>query len=150
MRDKYKPILTKSERENHPINHLSLHFIWSVSRGRDTYGYNVVTLRTGFRREKIASTCGGGYDMKGTVLADFIKFHFADELKRLNAAEFYGLSFWNPETRKYHKFYRQGDKISLDGACGFSCIERILNKIGFSLRFIGESRNETTYTVEAI
>lgn len=147
---KYHPFLSKSERENHPISHLSLHFVWSVSRNRETYGCNIVTLRTGFNREKVASTCGSAYDMRGVVLADFIKLHFAEELKYLDSDDFYGLSFWNPEIQKCHRFYREGDIVRLDGKCGFDNMERILNKIGFSLRFIGESRSESTYMVNAI
>lgn len=150
MKSKYKQLLAKDERRKHPVNGLTLYFIWTISRGRDTYGYNIVTCREGFRREKVASTCGGGYDMKGTVLAGFIERHFPEELKRLNSDDFYGLSFWNPKTRKHHKTYRDGDTVHLDGGCGWSSMERILNKIGFYLRFISESRSEIAYIVEAI
>ena len=47
-----------------------LEFRWTTSRARDSYGYNRCTLYAG--RDKVASTCGGGYDMKGTVLGNFI------------------------------------------------------------------------------
>ena len=144
-----KYLLNKNVRMKHEINGIPIYFVWSVSKGRDTYGYNICTLREGFNRNKIASTCGGGYDMKGTVLADFIKLHFENELKRLNSKEFYGLSFWNPESKKYHKRYQQGYKICLNGACGFECMQSILNKIGFKLKLISECANEIVYVIEA-
>lgn len=42
-----------------------LEFKWSVSRARDTFGYNICSLwiHTDAGREKVASACGGGYDM---------------------------------------------------------------------------------------
>lgn len=39
------------------------------SRARDTYGYNVITLWDGKDHFK---ACGGGYDMIGTVLGDWL------------------------------------------------------------------------------
>lgn len=144
-----KYLLNKNVRMQHELNGMSLYFVWSVSRANDTYGCNICTLREGFKRNKIASTCGGGYDMKGTVLADFIKLHFENELKRLNSKEFYGLSFWNPETKKQCKRYRQGNKICLNGACGFEPMQAILDKIGFKLKFISECANEIVYVIEA-
>lgn len=144
-----KYLLNKNVRMQHEINGIPVYFVWNVSKGRDTYGYNICTLREGFKRNKIASTCGGGYDMKGTVLADFIKLHFENELKHLNSKEFYGLSFWNPETKKQCKRYRQGNKICLNGAYGFESMQAILNKIGFTLKFISECANEIVYVIEA-
>lgn len=44
---------------------------WTVSRGRDTYGYNIVTLRE--RGDVVARCNGGGYDMRGTVFADWLE-----------------------------------------------------------------------------
>lgn len=54
-----------------PVNPV-LEFKRSTSRGRNTYGYN--------NGIKVASTCGGGYDMKGTVLGDYIQQRFQAEL----------------------------------------------------------------------
>ena len=87
--------------------------------------------------------------MRGIVLADFIKLHFENELKRLNSKEFYGLSFLNPETKKHCERYQQGYKICLNGACGFESMQAILNKIGFTLTFICAYPREDAYVIEA-
>lgn len=144
-----KYLLKKNDRMKHELNGMPLYFVWSVSRGKDTYGHNICTLREGFKRIKISSTCGGGYSMCGTVLADFIKLHFNEELKKLNSEDFYGLSFWNPETKKHCKRYRQGNKICLNGVCGFESMQAILNKIGFKLKFISAYPSEDVYVIEA-
>lgn len=71
--------MSKKKREPiKPSDGLSLQLTWSTSRGADTYGYNICTLRV--HGERIASTCGGGYDMTGTVLGDFIQEAFQREL----------------------------------------------------------------------
>lgn len=87
----------------------TLEFKWSVSRGRDSYGYNICTLF--FDGEKVARCNGGGYDMKGTCLGNFIASRFADRLLKLKEKdlpkaggcrpegtrpEFYGLSYIDP------------------------------------------------------
>lgn len=58
---------------------IELQFRWGVSRGRDTYGYNICSLYAdGF---KVGSCNGGGYDMKGTVLGHFIAAAFDERLR---------------------------------------------------------------------
>ena len=64
------------------MNNKTLLFKWSISRGRDTYGYNICSLWIHERKE--ATTCGGGYDMKGTVLGEFIEKHYQDRLLKLH------------------------------------------------------------------
>jgi hypothetical protein len=54
------------------MNSTHLNISWSVSRGQDTYGYNICRLddtRTGKRYH----LNGGGYDMIGTVLGDWLE-----------------------------------------------------------------------------
>ena len=59
----------------------TLIFKWTVSRGRDTYGYNICSLFVD--GEKEASCNGGGYDMKGTVLGVWMEFEFQKLIKGL-------------------------------------------------------------------
>jgi hypothetical protein len=54
----------------------------STSKGRDTYGYNIVSLVNAYPKKRF-STCGGGYDMVGTVLADALSYYYQYELKTL-------------------------------------------------------------------
>lgn len=135
-----------------------LSFKYTTSKGRDTYGYNIVTLYA--NGEKVARTCGGGYDMRGTCLGDYIKANYIERLKLLkgntgsmdDGAGYYGLSFHYetkemPRSYKTHKEYQEGDTISLDGACGESCMVRIAEAIGLHLEPItfgpGGTRSES-------
>ncbi len=71
----------------------TLEFTWTTSKARDTYGYNIVTLYVDGK--KVSSCNGGGYDMKGTVLGNYIAETFPDRLLKLTK-EFYGLTFHDP------------------------------------------------------
>ena len=44
-------------------------FTYGVSRGRDTYGYNMVTLSS-----NTGKRCGG-YDMHGQVMGEYVQFN---------------------------------------------------------------------------
>lgn len=70
-----------------------LHFRWTTSRARDTYGYNVCTLL--IAGVKVAACNGGGYDMQGTCLGSWIEGAFIDRLRKLDKP-FYGLSWHDP------------------------------------------------------
>ncbi len=128
-----------------------LKFKYTVSKGQNTYGYNIVSLYA--NGEKVASTCGGGYDMKGTVLANYIIANFKDRLKALvsnhgsmdDGTGFYGLSFHDKITYESHKTYKEGDNIYLDGACGISAIERIAKEINLDLTSTKISKNDYGY-----
>ena len=133
----------------------NLKYKWTTSRARDSYGYNVCTLLVD--GEKVGRCNGGGYDMIGTSLAQWVETNFKNDLLKLKE-EFYGLSFHNPnwkpteETLKqeekdgfvglarYQDFYKQSSKLPTDkhtipqinGSSGVSSVERILNAIGYS------------------
>ena len=117
----------------------TLKFKYTTSRGRDSYGYNICSLWVD--GEKTASTCGGGYDMKGKALGNWIARKFQNELLKFKE-EFYGL-----------KFYKQSSNLptekhthaTLDGACGFECMTAILKNIGYSLKYVDGTTNTTTY-----
>ena len=158
-----KTLLTKQQRadfvrENWRFQTLT--FNWTTSRARDSYGYNICTLRD-FKRDKIASTCGGGYDMKGTVLGEMINKYFTHELKKLVAnsgsmdtpSGYYGLSHYNPKAkthkRRFLKRATSNTKTYVDGGCGFDSMRRILEKIGFKMQFVKETKNSKTYTLIA-
>lgn len=138
-----------------PVNPV-LEFKRSTSRGRNTYGYNIVALYV--NGVKVASTCGGGYDMKGTVLGDYIQQRFQAELMRLyerahgeyrqgtpgsycthqeDRARLYGLTAAYAKDGILHS-------MELDGACGFSSMEHILEALGYhlsSMRTHGKGRD---------
>jgi hypothetical protein len=141
-----------------------LHFKWTVSRGRDTYGYNICTLLVD--GEKVGKTCGGGYDMQGTAFAEWLQGEYQAELIRLNNDKginvripdntyetskgvirryslpgFYGMSLHvNPDSSV---------KVYLDGGCGMESMKTIAEALGITLKWNPESdkyKNHTYYT----
>jgi hypothetical protein len=141
------------------VNKYNLKYKWTTSRARDSYGYNVCTLLVdGVKKGRCD---GGNYDMTGTSLAIWVENEFKEKLLKLKNS-FYGLTFhdpnWKPSQEivkreeegkslgleRYQDFYKQSSKLStdkhtipqIDGACGVSSVERILNNIGFQHRCI--------------
>lgn len=76
----------------------TLRVTWGVSRGRNTYGYTTCTLRDerGVRR---AACNGGGYDMLGTVLGNYIASEYRDRLMALKPEQMPEQSHWNGSER---------------------------------------------------
>ena len=133
----------------------NLKYKWTQSKARDTYGYNICTLLVD--GEKVGRCNGGGYDMTGTSLGQWVEGKFKEELLKLKE-EFYGLTYHNPNWKpsdktlkqeeedgfiglaRYQDFYKQSSKLptekhtipQIDGACGVSSVERILNALGYS------------------
>ena len=118
-------------------------FKWTTSKGRETYGYNICSLWIDGTKQN--QTCGGGYDMKGTALGQYINAQFKTELKQLAAKEIeeskkvqperyynsscagiYGLIYWGQEGK--HSLY-------CDGACGFDAMQSVLKALGYSLEY---------------
>ena len=111
---------------------------WSTSRGRDTYGYNICRLDSRLRKQRYR-TCGGGYDMVGTVLGDYLENAFTPRLLEIKHR---AGRIWSPLTGTvepahdslYGMSYRADTgKLTLDGACGEDCIVRIAETIGVKL-----------------
>lgn len=94
------------------------------------------------RGEVVSRASGCGYDRFGTVIGDYMETVFQIELNKLgkrfcktkytkerkSSKAFYGM-FYNPKT----------GKTTLDGACGYDCMYRILNCIGFELVQVGST-----------
>lgn len=122
---------------------------WGISRGRDTYGYNIRRLldtSTGKRYRCM----GGGYDMTGTVFAEWLQDVHQDRLRAIgrqahghyvpgekgwqrgadNADGLYGMT-------AYAYAERVGvQRVTLDGACGIDSMVRIAEAIGLVVRRI--------------
>ena len=134
---------------------------WSVSRGRDTYGYNICRLddtSTGERFECMS----GGYDMRGTVFGEWLAANYQSELLALKdrANYIFPLEGAPRHANREDSFYgmRYHEKypaITLDGACGLECMIRIAEAIGLEVErdYIakGRRRGETVgwYVSEA-
>lgn len=87
-RNKTTYIITTPENQT-----LLAEFRWTISKGRDTYGYNICSLW--IDGKKLSSCDGGGYDMEGTCLGHWLASVAKDALLTVNR-EFYGLTFHDP------------------------------------------------------
>lgn len=104
---------------------LDLTITWGTSRAKDTYGYNLVTIKELLNSKKYR-TCGGGYDMLATALGYFIQDNFQLALQEVvgQMKEFYGLS------------QRKDGFIYVEGGCGISEMVKILtNLLGYDVTY---------------
>ena len=152
----------------------ALKFKYTTSKGRDSYGYNICSLWVD--GEKQASTCGGGYDMKGTALGNWIARKFEKELLKFNKS-YDGLTFQDPKyqpskeclkeeekdeltkllgSARLRDFHKQSSSLptekhtipQLDGACGFESMTSILNNMNYYLKYIDGDNNTSTYILD--
>jgi hypothetical protein len=120
------------------INSMAL--TWSKSRGRDTYGWNIARLdsRDSGKRYR---TCGGGYDMIGTVLGQYVENELQDKLREL-VHSINGLlvdaGYTVPGYRKINDLYgltvAPNGHVQIDGACGVDCVIRIIEALGLEVQ----------------
>lgn len=131
------------------INHLVLS--WSVSKGRDTYGYNICRLddRNNGKRFRCM---GGGYDMIGTVFGEWLQENYQEKLQEIKARSHYitdeNGTGSNPRFDSlYGMSWKTDNTVSLDGACGIESMIRIAEAIGLEVErdYIkkGKRRGET-------
>ena len=129
---------------------------WSTSRGMNTYGYNICRLddtETGCRYR----TCGGGYDMTGAVLGEWLTARYQDRLRAIGdkAGSYYSKangyqSHRSADGRNSDRAYLYGmarnddtGAITLDGACGTSTMQVIAEAIGVNLTWFGNKKGKT-------
>ena len=114
---------------------------WTVSRARDTYGYNICTL-TDTRGRKVRCN-GGGYDMIGTVVGDWLQAWHQSELMaiRERARQVYIVGDRLHDTTgdlygmTYHRTGEDGSGwVNVDGACGIESVRKIARAIGLEIK----------------
>jgi len=124
----------------------NIQFKHGTSRGRDSYGYNIVSLYVD--GIKVAMTVGVGYDQRGTVLGQWLTKTFNDKLRKLPAnygslddnEGFYGLCHYHRDVHGFHRIHKitkdSANKTTthVDGMCGQSSVYRIMNKIGIKVK----------------
>jgi len=123
-----------------------LKFKWITSKGRFTYGWNICSLY--IDGKKVGSVNGGNYDMKGSVFGTWVQSQFKDDLINLDK-EYNALKFLNKDrcaSSKFHTdvFYSP----SIDGACGFESVSRIVEDLGYKVTFIDDDKNHQIYVLE--
>lgn len=123
-----------------------LRLTYGVSRGHETYGDNIVTLNdetTGKRTRCM----GSGYDMVGTVFADWMQDTCQDKLTAIRAQAYY-----QPSTNGYDgcpdglygmRLHRDGT-VTLDGGCGIESMRRIADAIGVDVTRTHDHKGNTT------
>lgn len=142
--------------------HLALS--WSVSRARDTYGYNVVRLTDGRNTYRAD---GGGYDMTGTVFGDWLTATYQDRLLKIARRAYYvsdgngvkaregehahvrwvgtpGKPKVTPGSLYGMYSYPKEKRVSLDGGCGIESMLTIARAIGLEVERTGNRKGETT------
>ena len=125
----------------------SLKLSWSVSRGRDTYGYNICRLdvqspnaERPWQTDSMRYRCnGGGYDMVGTVVAEWLQTSFQDRLRVY-------LSTGGTERLCGLRLLLKDNKATalLDGACGIDSVIRIAEAIGLEFQRTHDRKGNTT------
>lgn len=124
---------------------------WGISQARDTEGYNIRRLRDDSTGKRYRCM-GGGYDMTGTVFADWLCDVHQDALVALarsvvanvqagiDRQEYkglYGMTSDNPVTR-----------VRVDGACGMESVVRIAEAAGLTVqRVYGRTGGEAVAIV---
>lgn len=130
---------------------------WSVSRGRDTYGYNICTIVDTSTGKKYRCN-GGGYDMTGTSFGEWLEDVHGDELVKLVPHQertydadgkyvsqkglghgFYGLTHLIEPSKLDDKGFKRVTP-HLDGACGFESMRRIAEALGLRVKSMNLTR----------
>ena len=68
---------------------------WGTSRGRDSYGYTTASLY--FEGKRRSACNGGGYDMRGNIVGNWVASTFKDELLKLKEKDMPEHSHWQPD-----------------------------------------------------
>lgn len=128
------------------LSHLAMS--WSVSRGRDTYGYNICRLDDSNTGKRYRCS-GGGYDMQGTVFGQWLSDVFQSDLVAIA-----GRAHDKPRNCGYVPGDLYGMRqcadgtVSLDGACGIQSMIRIAEALGlFVLRTSNKKGHATGFYI---
>ena len=99
-------------------------FTYGVSRGRDTYGYNMVTLSS--NTGKRFRAMGGGYDMHGQVMGEYVQFNESpDRLRAVADADDTLPVTVTPD-----------DKVIVLGASDLTSVMRLMRALGWEVSAI--------------
>ena len=129
------------------ITHLKLS--WSVSRGAETYGYNICRLDSDLRRYRCM---GGGYDMVGTVLGNWLQEEYQERLQAFAKGQKqedagYAVRGYKRLPEFSGLTITPNGSVNLDGACGTESMLRIAEAIGLDVereyKRQGRNRGET-------
>lgn len=128
--------------------HNYLAISWSTSRGRDTYGYNICRLDDKKAKQRFR-TCGGGYDMLGTVFGEWLENTYQEKLVELFRNTPLSDAGCSAPGYMKNKDYSGAvitpkGKVTLNGACGINCMIRIAEAAGIE---VTQDYNKKGHTV---
>ena len=113
---------------------------WGESKGRETYGYTLCTI-TDTDTGKRYRTCGGGYDLEGTVLAEWLAdIHQAKLLAHLQGQGMQPGDRASGGDQARQNGWTYGAGITskgvayMDGACGQSEVTRLAKALGLTFK----------------
>ena len=121
---------------------MNIQLTWSISKAKDTYGYNRLTaldLTTGKKYVAV----GGGYDMTGTVIGELVSDKLQAHLMMLQPHATVSNINGYRNTTASDSFYglthdmRDGTAY-VDGACGLSAVEKIIKACGYRLKEVAK------------
>ena len=131
---------------------------WTTSRAQDSYGYNIATLINTNTGDKY-KTCGGGYDMTGTVLGDMLTAeHQTAIYKKRFRAHYRRDKKAHKVTGKDNALYgmthdAENKRVYLDGACGECSMYKIASECGVKIECVYDRSKRNCrligYNVEA-
>lgn len=154
-----------------------LRFRWGTSRGRDTYGYAICTLFVNGDKRASCNGGGYDMKgtslgiwiaetfpdrLNKLIDKEYYGLTFHDPNYDPGKAKIGNETVEDREAagkslglERYQAFYSASSKLpterhtvpSLDGACGFECMVRVLEAIGGKLEYIDQTNKESFYTV---
>jgi hypothetical protein len=108
-----------------------------TSKAADNYGYTRVTVSDTLTGRKF-TTVGGGYDMTGSVLGEWMEAHMQDRLDALQPGAktvgdwprpLYGINYKGTKSGSGYEYTR----ASVDGACGQDSMQDIALACGIEV-----------------
>ena len=143
----HRPLLTRAQREEwiiHQNEKQLLTFTWTSG----AYGNRVrLQDQNGLT---LAKCSGGGYDMQGTVLGDFIQNNFGRVVAKLDARDFYGVTHFCPRTRRHLNKAGKYSRLSIHGGTGWDSMCKILERVGFKLCKVYSDNKTDVYFLEIL
>lgn len=140
-------MFTEEQAEEFVATNSPLRINYGISRCAGTSGQNTVTCYTGGKKYTVT---GGGYDMEGAVLGNWLTdcAPFVDECKKMSNYNYSCLIFCDTETRKRSNDYRQGCSIRIDGRVGVSCVMSLFREVtGCALVKVSQTSRQSVYQI---
>jgi hypothetical protein len=127
---------------------MNIKITWSISKAKDTYGYNRLTALDLETKKKYVAI-GGGYDMLGTVIGDLVADKLQSHISMLTPyyiiTNNYGLEKTNSRNAFYGLTFNQlTGKAIIENGCGMANVTKIIEACGYQLTgFYAKSKKES-------